>query len=811
MLVPVKWLKEYTPVDMPVKDWVDGMVLSGTNLETVDYWDKGIEKVVVGQIISIDPHPNANKLVVCQVECGNGPVQIVTGASNMKAGDKVAVALDGALVPGPLHGAPKVEGGVRITAGELRGVMSYGMMCGCGELGFPDKIVPVRDKDGLWILDDECFKVGTPIVEALGIELPTVDFEITPNRPDCLSMIGIARESAATFNTHFDYPETECKKVAPEKSEDYIQVEIRKPDLCKRYCCRVIKDIKIAQSPWWMQRSLMLAGMRPINNIVDITNYVMLEYGQPLHAFDIRTVRGGKIIVDTAKDGEVFTTLDGVERKLSSNVLMINDTVGPIAIAGIMGGLDSEIADDTNMVLVESANFNGDSIRKASNELRHRTEASGRFEKGIDPNLAKAACDRFCYLVEMLGAGTVLTGDVDVYPTKEEAKTLKVRVSRINHVLGINIPGEQMLDYFRRLEMTASLDGDIITVTPPTIRQDLAIEEDYVEEVARMYGYDTLPVTIPKTNDEAGISKIQGLRNIAKDALIGLGFYEFQTYSFVSPKSVDKIGIKEGSYMRQFVKLINPLGEETSVMRTAILPNMLTCLSTNYNRKIAAVRAFELGNTFINSGKGEGGILPEEKDSLCIACYGEDEDFFTLKGNVLEMLAKLGIRDVEFRADSDTKTFHPGRCAQLFKDGRLIGIMGQVHPDVAAGYEIDTKVYAAELDFAYIAEISHIEHLYKPLPKYPAMERDFAMVVAEDVTVGELETAIKKYAAELLESVELFDVYRGAPVLPGYKSLAFSLVYRRPDRTLKEDEVNELNTKMLTALKDEYNAVLREM
>ena len=811
MLVPIKWLKEYTPVDMPVEQWVDGMVLSGTNLETIDYWDKNIDKVVVGKILSIDPHPNADKLVVCQVDCGNGPVQIVTGASNMKVGDKVAVALDGSTVPGPLHGQPKVEGGVKITAGKLRDVQSNGMMCGCGELGFPDKIVPMRDREGLWLLDDECFVPGTPIVEALGIELPTVDFEITPNRPDCLSMIGIARESAATFGTSFKYPETECKKVAPEKSEDYIKVEIKKPELCKRYCCRVIKDIKIEQSPWWMQQRLMLAGMRPINNIVDITNYVMLEYGQPLHAFDIRTVKGGKIVVDTAKKGDRFTTLDGVERELSENILMINDTEGPLAIAGIMGGLDSEIAPDTNMVLVESANFNGDSIRKSSKELNHRTEASGRFEKGIDPNLAKDACDRFCYLVEQLGAGTVLTGDVDVYPSPEKATTLKVRVSRINHVLGINIPGEQMIGYLKGLEMEASLDGDIITVTPPTVRQDLTIEEDYVEEIARMYGYDKLPVTIPKTNDAACISYVQGLRNLAKNTLIGMGFDEFQTYSFVSPKTVDKICIAEDSELRKFVKLINPLGEETSVMRTTILPNILEVLSTNYNRKNGPVRGFELGNTFINNGKGDEGVLPEEKDVLCIACYGEEESFYTIKGTVVELLDNLGVHDCKFVADSETKTFHPGRCAKIFKGDKEIGLLGEVHPEVSAVYGIDSRVYAAELKFSVIEEFASTEHRYTPLPKYPAMVRDFAMVVKEEVTVGELEEAIKKHTAELLESVKLFDVYRGAPVLPGFKSVAFSLVYRRADRTLKEEEVNELNSKMLIALKDEYNAVLREM
>ncbi|MBR0139505.1 MAG: phenylalanine--tRNA ligase subunit beta, partial [Firmicutes bacterium] len=540
MLVPIKWLKEYTDVKVSDEEWVKGMVLSGTNLETVDYWHKGISGVVVGKIEKIEPHPNAGKLVVCQVNVGKDePVQIVTGAENMKEGDKVVVALDGARIPGPLHGKPKKEGGEIIKAGELRGVVSNGMMCGCSELGFPDKIVPVRDKDGLWILDDECFVPGMDIVEALGIEEPTVDFEITPNRPDCLSMLGIARESAATFGTKLRYPETQCEHPSPEKSSDHIQVEIRKPELCPRYCCRVIKDIKIEQSPWWLQRSLMLAGMRPINNIVDITNYVMLEYGQPLHAFDIRTVKGGKIIVDTAKDGDKFTTLDEVERELSSSILMINDTERPLAIAGIMGGLDSEIEDDTTMVLVESANFNGDCIRAGSKKLNHRTEASGRFEKGIDPNLAKDACDRFCYLVEKLGAGTVLTGDVDCYPKPAEPAVTKIRASRMNKVIGIDIPVEQMVKYLNSLEIKTDVDGDFITCTAPSVRQDLHIEEDYVEEIARMYGYDKIPVTLPDGQYIGGLTEAQKYRYRVKDTLRALGFSEIMTYSFVSPKAVD--------------------------------------------------------------------------------------------------------------------------------------------------------------------------------------------------------------------------------------------------------------------------------
>jgi len=560
MLVPIKWLREYTDVNVPAKDWVDKMVLSGTNLETVDYWDNEIENIVVGKIEKIEPHPNAAKLVVCQVNIGKEEnVQIVTGANNMKEQDKVVVALDGSLVPGPLHGKQKTEGGDRITAGSLRGVESFGMMCGCSELGFPDKIVPVRDKDGLWILDDECFVPGTPIVEALGIEEPTVDFEITPNRPDCLSMLGIARESAATFGTKLCYPKTTCENVSREKSEDYISVEIKKPELCPRYCCRVIKDIKIEQSPWWMQRSLMLAGMRPINNIVDITNYVMLEYGQPLHAFDIRTVKGGKIIVDTAKNGEKFTTLDNVERELSDSILMINDIERPLAIAGIMGGLDSEIAKDTNMVLVESANFNGDCIRAASKKLNHRTEASSRFEKGIDPNLAKDACDRFCYLVEKLDAGTVLTGDVDCYPNVALPAVTKIRASRMNKVIGIDISTEKMCEYLNALEIKTEVDGDFITCTAPTVRQDLHIEEDYVEEIARMYGYDKIPTSLPKGREKGGRDKKQQYKYNAKEMLRALGCSEIMTYSFVSPKLLDKVNERENSYFRQFVKLINPL------------------------------------------------------------------------------------------------------------------------------------------------------------------------------------------------------------------------------------------------------------
>ncbi|MBO4818766.1 MAG: phenylalanine--tRNA ligase subunit beta [Firmicutes bacterium] len=811
MLVPVSWLKEYTDVNTGVQEFVDRMVISGSNLEVIEYWGEGIEGVVIGKILSIEKHPNADKLSVCQIDVGRtDPVQIVTGASNIFEGAYVPVCLDGSHIPGPLHGQPRTEEGVTIHDGELRGVVSHGMLCSFTELGFPDKAAPMASKDGIWILEGE-WTPGSDLVETLQLKDAVVDFEITPNRPDCLSMVGMAREASATFGEELRYPETECKKVSPEKSEDYIKVDIKRPDLCKRYCCRVIKDIKIEQSPWWLQRRLILSGQRPINNIVDITNYVMLEYGQPMHAFDIRTITGRHIIVDTAADGEKFTTLDGTERILSSSMLTIRDEAGASAIAGVMGGLDSEIRDDTNMVLVESANFLGDSIRRTSKDLKLRTESSGRFEKGIDPNLAKDACDRFCYLVELLGAGTVLTGDVDVYPNVEEPVVTKIRVSRLNKVMGLELSGEEMCKYLNALEVKTEMNGDVITCTAPTVRQDLSIEEDYVEEVARMYGYDKLPVSIPKSSNTARYLGLQGERLLAKNVLKALGMDEVQTYSFVSPKALDKVFVPADSYRRQQVKILNPLGDETSVMRTMLLPNVMDVLYTNFSRSNENVKIFELGNTFFNNHKMDDGALPEEKDILCMAAYGQNENFYVMKGRVEELLRNFGIKDFEFVTQKEDPSYHPGRCADILAGGKYIGTIGQVHPDVCENYGVECEVYAAELEFKDICAMANHELIFKALPKFPAMTRDFAMVVAEEIKVGDLEKEIKASAGPLLESVKLFDVYRGAPVLSGYKSVAFSLAYRAQDRTLTENEVNDINTKVLLNLKDKYNATLREM
>ena len=534
MIVSLEWLKDYTDIKADPQEFCDRMIMSGSNLETMENVGSDMEKVVVGKIVKIEKHPDADKLVVCRLDVGQDEsVQIVTGATNVFEGAYVPVALSGSRIPGPLHGQPKKEGGVKIEAGKLRGVKSDGMLCSFGELGFTDKVVPVNQRDGIWILNGE-YPLRADFAEALELKDSVIDFEITPNRPDCLSMVGMAREAAATFGEKVKHPENECKAEEGQAS-DYVSVEI-KSDLCKRYVARIVKDVKVCDSPWWLQRRLIHAGMRPINNIVDVTNFVMLEYGQPIHAFDINSVEGRKIVVDTAEDGEKFTTLDGTERTLDDKMLMIHDAEKSIAVAGVMGGLNSEIENDTQTIIVESANFLGNSVRTTAKRLGLRTEASARYEKGIDPNLCQDAADRVCYLIELIGAGTVVGGRVDVYPTPEEPRTVKGRVSRINKVLGIEISREQMVSYFESLEMNVSGEGDDLYVTPPTVRQDIEMEEDLIEEVARLYGYDKLPVTIPKGNNEASQSYERDVKDLARDTMCALGANEIQTYSFVSPK-----------------------------------------------------------------------------------------------------------------------------------------------------------------------------------------------------------------------------------------------------------------------------------
>ncbi|MCQ4637184.1 phenylalanine--tRNA ligase subunit beta [Anaerovorax odorimutans] len=810
MLVPIEWLKDYTDIDIDTKEFCDRMIMSGSNLETCEYFCEEMENVVVGRIEKIEKHPDADKLVVCMINVGRDePVQIVTGAPNVFEGAYVPVALHKSRIPGPLHGKEKEEGGTKITKGKLRGVESFGMLCSAGELGFDDKVVPVAHKDGIWILEEE-YPLGQDFAEALGLKQAVVDFEITPNRPDCLSMVGMAREAAATFGGSLNYPDTACVSETDKQAKDFIQVEIKEPELCRRYAARIVTDVKIGQSPWWLQKRLMYAGMRPINNIVDITNFVMLEFGQPIHAFDIRQIADNKIVVERAAEGETFTTLDNTERTLTEDMLLIKDGQRGVAIAGVMGGLNSEIEADTTTILVESANFNGDSVRATSKKLGLRTEASSRFEKGIDPNLCQAAADRVCRLIEILGCGKVASGTVDVYPKEFTAPVIDVRVSRINSVLGTDLSREEMVSIFESLEMKVEGNGEVMKVTPPTIRQDLLTEVDFVEEVARMYGYDKLPVTIPKGNSEAGKSKERTLVDLARDTLCALGANEVQTYSFVSPRGVDDVRIDEDSWERAFVKITNPLGEENSVMRTILTPNMLEVLARNYSRNIESVRAFEIGSTFMENII-DPEKLPDEQTGLCIGMYGKDTDFFTLKGMVTEMLKILGVKEVTFTAESEYGVYHPGRCARISVGDEELGIMGEIYPDVAEKFGIGTRAYVCELFFDSVIRRADIEKAYQPLPKYPATSRDIALLVDEEIQVGDIESIIKEQGKTILEKVQLFDVYRGKQVAEGKKSVAFALTYRDKNKTLTDEDVAKVHDKVLEALKEKVNAVLREI
>lgn len=816
MLVSIDWIKDYVKLDKwpQDKEFCDRMIMSGSNIETISYLGEGIENVKIAKVLSIDKHPDADKLVVCQMDLGKlGKLQIVTGASNLYVGAYVPVAVDGSVVPGPLHGQPKQEGGVKISAGELRGVKSDGMMCGPQELGIADKCAPLVSKDGIWLLSGNYEdKLGENIDEVLGLRDGVVDFEITPNRPDCLSMIGMAREAAATFGGELVYPKTDCNTLT-EKSSDYIQVEV-KSDLCKRYTARVIKDVKIEQSPWWLQKKLIAAGMRPINNIVDITNFVMMEYGQPLHAFDIRSLAGGKIVVDVAEEGSKFTTLDGVERSLDDSMLMINDANGPVAVAGVMGGLDSEIKPDTETVVLESANFVGSSVRQTSKKLGLRTEASARYEKGIDPNLCEEAADRVCALIDELGYGKVLEGSVDIYKSPEHPQVVSARVSRINKVLGTDLSREEMVAILESLEMKVQGTGDDMIVTAPTVRQDILKEVDFVEEIARMYGYDNLPNTLPKLDVKAENSLSWETRRKLRDLLCAMGADEIQTFSFINQKIFDACRIDEESWERDTVDIINPMGEDTAAMRTILTPGMLEVLARNYSRSVEDVRAFEIGKVFSkNYIQPEG--LPDESFDLSIGVYGKDESFFTLKGMIECMFDMMGIKDVSYIAESEYGIYHPGRCARVVKvtekgEEVELGIMGEVHPDVASNYGIGDKAYCGEFFLDRLIEFSSREIQYSKPPKYPSTSRDIAMVVSESTPVAEIEKVIKEAGTEILRSVKLFDIYRGIQVGAGKKSVAYSLTYRHDDRTLTDVETEEAHAKVVEALKNNLGASIRD-
>ncbi len=795
MLLPIKWLKDYISTDNDSRTLADGLTYSGSHVESIIDLNKGIENVVVGKILGIEKHPDADKLLICRVDVGKEALQIVTGAKNLKAGDYIPVALVGAKLPEK-----------EIGKTDFRGVDSFGMLCSLDELGYDDSVISKEVKEGIYVLDKE-YPLGVSIVDILGLDQDVIEFEITPNRPDCLSIIGMARETAATFDLKLEEPKVEIKNEV-DHIRDYLE-DIEAPsDNCIRYYARVVKDVKIGPSPLWMQVRLMEAGVRPINNIVDITNYVMLEYGEPLHAFDLNTVEGGKIIVRQAEEGEKMLTLDGTERTLKSSDLVIADTKKAIGIAGVMGGFNTEITNSTVNVLIEGANFDGKSVRLTSKRLGLRTEASTRFEKGIDPNLSEIAVERVCQLIETLDAGTVIGGKIDVYKHKREAFTLKLRPERANMLLGIEIETEKMIEYLNRLGIESKLVGGQIESLVPTYRLDIEKEVDLIEEVGRVYGFHNIPsqpLSGVLTRGEKPYKII--MEDKAKEVLQGLGLNEVMTYSFISPKAYDKINKPETSSLRKYIELLNPLGEDYSVMRTTLMPNMLEVLSRNFNRGVEEAYLYEIGNIFI-ADKLPITELPEEKKVLSLGMYGQ-KDFFFLKEVVNTVLNRLGINNLEYIREENNPSFHPGRTAKILVNGKLLGILGEVHVNVLENYDIKKKAYIGQLDFDEIVRLVNLERKFKQLPKYPAVLRDLALVVSDKVLVGELESIILKHGQGLIEKVELFDVYTGSQIDAGMKSVAFSVIYRAGDKTLRDEDINPIQEAIIEDLENSFGAKLR--
>lgn len=796
MNTPLSWIKAYVPeLDVTSQEYTDAMTLTGTKVEGFEELDSDLDKIVVGQIEKIERHPDADKLVICQVNIGSEVTQIVTGAPNVEVGQKVPVVLDGGRVAGG-HDGSKTPGGIKIKKGKLRGIESNGMMCSIEELGSTKDMYPDAPENGIYILKDDAV-VGSDAVELLGLHDSVFEYEITSNRVDCYSVIGIAREAAATFRTEFVPLVVEVRGNDDDVNK-YIKVEVEDKDLCRRYCARVVKNVKIAPSPEWMQRRLAACGIRPINNLVDITNYVMEEFGQPMHAYDLDTIAGSKIVVKRANDGDTFATLDGQERKLDNNILMINDADKAIGIAGIMGGENSMITDDVKDMLFEAACFDGTNIRLSSKRVGLRTDASGKFEKGLDPNNAIDAINRACQLIDELGAGEVVGGVVDIYDDVNEPSRVKFEPDRINKLLGTDISKEEMLKYFEKIEL--AYDEAANEIIAPTFRQDIHCMADLAEEVARFYGYDKIPSTLP--NGEATTGKLSyklRIEAIARDIAEFCGFSQGMTYSFESPKVFDKLLIPQDSNMRKTVAISNPLGEDFSIMRTTSLNGMLTSLSTNYNRRNKAVKLYELGNIYIPK-EVPVTELPEERMQFTLGMYG-DGDFFTMKGVVEEFLEKVGMNDlVKYDKDADKPFLHPGRQANIIYKDTVIGYLGEVHPQAADNYAIGERAYVAVIDMPAIYEQTTFERKYEGIAKYPAMTRDISMVMSKNILVGQVEEVIRKKGGKLLESYKLFDIYEGSQIKSGYKSVAYSITFRAKDRTLADNEVQEIMDKILRAL-----------
>lgn len=792
MLIPLKWMNDFVKIDdIKPTDFADAMTMSGSKVEEVIESGNEISNVVTGKILKIEKHPDADKLLICEVDTGSGIVQIITGADNIREGDIVPVALNGASLPG----------GVKIKKGKLRGIESNGMLCSAIELGMdlPDAI------HGIHILPHTT-PIGLDAREVMGLDSVIVDFEITSNRPDCLSIIGMARETAVTFGRKLFIPEITVKE-NDENIKNLINIEIEDKDLCMRYAARIVKNVKISDSPEWMKERLTEAGVRPINNIVDITNYVMLEYGQPLHAFDYEKIEGKKINVRRAKKGEKLTTLDGKERELSDSMLVIADTKKPLAVAGVMGGESSEITDNTKTILFESANFNGTSVRLTSKKLGFRTEASLRFEKGIDPNIAIDALNRVAELVNELGAGEVTEGIIDRYENKFEQWTIDFYPEKINKFLGTRIPTEDMVEILDKLGIKV-IGGDILKVLIPTFRSDIELDVDVAEEIARIYGYNNIePRMIEGQTLEGGRNREQLIEDKVKDVLVGSGLYEIMTYSFISPNDLDKINVPSGNSLRRFIKILNPIGEELSIMRTTLIPSMLDVLSRNYSKKVDNAKFFEIGRVYwpLDDQKAK---LPTEKNTLILGSYG-DYDYFDLKGAVELLFQTLGIKKYEFLRETDNKSFHPGKAAKIVLKKGNIGLLGAIHPDIAERYGIPADTYICELDFDELVKNCELDKHFKQLPKYPAVERDMALLIPKDVLVSEIENLIRQKGGKLIENIKLFDVYEGKQIPEGKKSVAYSIVYRAEDRTLKDEEVNEVHNQIVKLVEARLAAQLR--
>ena len=790
-----KWINEEF-VDLSHisdKEYVEKLTVFGQKVETWERMDAEIKNVKVGKVVSIVRHENSDHMWVCQVDVGEEePVQIVTGAQNVKEGDLVPAALHNSYLPGGIH----------ITKGKLRGEKSNGMLCSFAELGLTQNDLPGAYADGIWILNDEDCKPGDDINLVIGNDDTVVDFEITNNRPDCYSIIGLARESAAAFGMTMKHHDPVVHGSDAGDLYDKLDVEVPAENLCNRYTARMVANVKIAPSPKWLRQRLRANGVRPINNIVDITNYVMLEYGQPMHAFDYRYVSSGKIVVREAVEDEILTTLDGIERKLTPGMLVIADGDKAIGLAGIMGGENSEITEDTTMVVFESANFDGTSIRQTALALGMRTDASGKFEKHLDPMMTVPAVQRACELVELLGCGDVLDGTIDIINYVPEAKQLPLEPEKINRLLGTDISKEDMVKYLSLLEIP--VEGDTIHV--PSFRPDLNLMADIAEEVGRSYGYNEIPITAFKTSTQGGYSEMMKLENKAGQLCRSLGFSEIITYSFVSPAIFDQIRISADSPLRNAMRIQNPLGEDTSIMRTVVLPSMLEILSRNNAYHNKAAKLYELAKIYLPV---EGEKLPAEPKIMVLGTYGAGESFFTLKGEVEAILSGLRAKKTSYTAISTNPSYHPGRCASISVDGVEVGVMGQIHPIVAKNYGIDTEVYCAEINFTKLFDLRLPEATYVPLPKYPSVSRDLALICDEAVTVAQAQEVIAASAGKLLRGIRLFDIYRGTGVPEGKKSMAFSLELRADDRTLTDADSEGVISKILSAVREKLGATLR--